>query len=304
MPHRTLAGILLMVAAMACFSVMNTLIRGLSLAMPSGQMVFLRNVMAFGIMVPLAVYHGPLLLRTGKIGQHFWRAAVGTVAMQLWFYSLSVLPLTLATALSFTTPIFATVFAIFFLGERAGLRRWAAVLAGFAGALVILRPEAHAADPRALFVLASSAAMAFASILVKSLTRTESPETIVFYMALFMIPFSLPLALPVWQPVSNAQLLDVFLVALFSTFAHLLLTRAYQRADMVALMPFDFTRLLFTAMLAYCFFGEVLDGRTALGALIIVVSALYIARREALHRRRSLLAEESVLSAGRGLPGG
>jgi drug/metabolite transporter (DMT)-like permease len=280
--------IMLMLMSMLCFSAMNIVIRSMAGELPSTQIVLLRNIFSLAIVVAWQVMltrHIPKFKTQRPFG-HFWRATAGICAMEAWFYSLTLLPINLATALSFTTPIFATIVAIVFLGERAGIRRWCAIMAGFIGMLIILRPGTEAMDPRALFVIFSSTMMAIAGTLVKSLTRTEPPETIVFYMALFMIPWS---ALPVighWQPVDSGQYGTIFVIALLSTIAHLFLARAFMRADMVMLMPFDFTRLIFTAIFAYFLFGETLDGPTLLGSLIIVASTVYIARREAKARKK------------------
>jgi len=280
---RSLEAIVLMIVAMFLFACMGVAVRLVAVEVNTAFMVFLRNVMSLFIVLTWTT----MLRRkkpnfsTTRMKSHFWRASVGVISMELWFYSLTILPLTLATALSFSTPIFSTIFAVLFLGEHAGIRRWSAIFAGFVGVMVILHPDSSALDPRAMIVLFSSAMVAVTSVMVKSLTRTESPETIVFYMALFMIPWSLPLALLHWQPVTFHGLWLIFLVALFSTSAHLMTTRAFKRADMVVLVPFDFTRLLFIAVLAYFFFSETMDGYTLAGSLIIIVSTVYIAHREA-----------------------
>jgi drug/metabolite transporter (DMT)-like permease len=172
------------------------------------------------------------------------------------------------------------------------MRRWGAIACGFAGMLVILRPGAGDISADALFVLASSLVMAVAGVLVKTLTRTEPPETIVFYMALFMTPWSLLPALGHIRPISAQALGLVALIALFSTVAHLLLARAYMRAEMVVLMPFDFSRLVFTALMAYALFGETLDAPTVAGSLLIVASTVYIARREAVRHLPNTTADE------------
>lgn len=280
-----LRGIALMVLAMACFAMMNAAIRELAGGMPTTQVVFLRNITSF-MMIALWIASRRQFsaLRTDRITSHLWRAAIGTVAMQIWFYSLSILPLTLATALSFTTPVFGTVFAIWILKEKASWRRWSAIAVSFVGVIIILRPDAESLNAAALIVLVSSALMALAGIVVKSLTRTQAPETIVFYMALLMTPLSAPLGILHWGPVSFSQAVLILFVAVTSTTAHLLVTRAYVHADMVTLLPFDFMRLLFTAGLAYVFFHEVMDGYTLLGAGIILAAAVYIAHRESVRR--------------------
>lgn len=281
----TLTAILLTVASMFCFAAMNAIIRGLSDTIPTGQMVFLRNVMSLIMIVGWIVARGQHAhFRTDRMKSHLWRAGIGFCAMELWFYGVSIMPLTLAVALSFTTPIFGTIFAIAVLKEKAGWRRWMAIAIGFIGVLIILRPNSAMFDEKSLIILASSALMAMAGVVVKSLTRTQPPETIVFYMALYMTPLSLPFALLHWADVTMAGWTGIFFISLFSTAAHLLMTRAYLRADMVTLLPFDFMRLIFTALLAWIFFQETMDTPTILGALIIMASSVYIAHREAVRR--------------------
>ena len=283
----SLHAIAFMLLGMLCFSAMNTAIRYMAGSMPSFQLVFLRNVFSLLIIIgwQMARIRAIPRFTTQRLFSHFWRATAGICAMEAWFYSLTLLPLTLATALSFTTPIFSTIIAICLLGEKAGLRRWSAIMVGFVGMLIILRPGTDAMSTDALFVIFSSIMMGIAGTLVKSLTRTEPPETIVFFMALFMVPWSaLPVFLPWgsgWHDVTGFQLEIVFIIALLSTIAHLFLARAMMRADLVMLMPFDFTRLIFTAVFAWFLFDETLDGPTFLGALLIVGSTVYIAHREA-----------------------
>lgn len=285
----------LMLLSMACFAAMNTAIRYMAGSMPSPQLVMLRNIASLLLIV---LWQGLLTRRlpyftTRRLTGHFWRATAGICAMEAWFYSLTVLPLTLATALSFTTPIFSTVIAILWLGERAGVHRWSAIVTGFIGMLVILQPGAAPMSPDALFVLFSSVMMGISGTLVKSLTRTESPETIVFFMAFFMVLWSILPVIGRWQPVTLHQLAIVLLIGLLSTTAHLLMARAFHRADLVTLMPFDFTRLIFTAIFAFLLFGETLSSAAWLGALIIVGSTVYIAHREARTGRIYALPQEN-----------
>ncbi len=284
---KTLQAIILMLISMACFASMTAIVRLLSASMHTTEIVFLRNVVSLAIVVAwkIMLHQDVPRFTTTRLKGHFWRASIGILAMETWFYSLTIMPLTLATALSFTTPIFSTIFAILFLREKAGVRRWAGIAAGFAGMLIILRPDMQPIDSSAFLVLASSAIIAVSGVLVKTLTRTESPETIVFYMALFMIPWSLLPALPHLESVSLYQFWLVFLIALFSTAAHLMMARAYMRVDLVVLMPFDFTRLVFIAIIAYFLFGEVMTSDTITGSLVIVASTVYIAHREAKRKK-------------------
>lgn len=285
-----LRAIMLMVGAMAFFAVMNTAIRALAGHMGSMQMVFLRSVLSLIFITALMLrQHGVVRapFATTRFKGHMWRSTLGLAAMEVWFYSLTLLPITLATALSFTTPVFVTLFALAFFGERAGWRRWMAITASFIGVLIILRPGLGVVQPSALLVLLSSALMALAAVAVKTLSRNEPPERIVFYMSLIITPLSLPFALLHWVEFGWQDIGLLLIIAYFSTMAQLWMARAYQLADMVTLMPFDFTRLLFVAILGYVFFGEVLDGRSWLGAGVIVASTVYIVYREQVAARRN-----------------
>jgi len=286
--NRTLSAIGFMLASMLCFSAMNTIIRHLATDLHSTQMVFMRNVLSLLIIIAIAavMQRGRPRFPTERLSGHIWRGTIGLLSMELWFHAITLMELTLATAISFITPILSTIIAILFLGEKAGIRRWGAIIAGFIGMLVILRPDASGMNPNVVFVLVSSTLMAIAGTVVKSLTRTEPPETIVFYMSLIMTLWSIVPAALYWRDFTLVHVGWAFLIALFSTGAHLMLARAYMRADVVVLMPFDFTRLIFTAILAYLFFAEIMDSQTIIGSLIIVASTVYIAHREARLNRK------------------
>lgn len=283
MKNTTTQAMALMLLSMLCFAAMNIIISALAGSMHATQMVLIRNIMSLGMVLVIAAFQqrGRPYFPTSRISGHFGRAFAGFTAMQLWFYSVTIMPVTMVTALSFTTPIFAAIFAIIFLGERAGIRRWSAMGVSFLGVLLILRPDVQGLNTGVFYVLASSAAMAVAGTFVKSLSRTEAPETIVFYMALVMAPLSAPLGILHWQSPTGLQWTGIAAIAVLSTTAQLMMARAYQRAEMVVLLPLDFTRLIFTSFFAYLCFGEVLDSHAWLGAGVIVASTLYIAHREA-----------------------
>ena len=290
---RTLGAMALMVAAMASFSVLNVAVRILADdGMHSTQTVLWRNVFSMLLVAPLVLRFGLKGLRTHRLRDHFWRATIGVIGMQSWFYAVTIMPLNSATALSLTSPIITAVLAILLLGERAGWHRWGAIIAGFIGTLIILRPGTEMFAAESLIVLFAASMWALAGLLVKTLTRTERPTLIVYYMGLFMTAWSLPAALPLWQWPHGEAWGWLALAGIAATGAQLGLAHAFARADMVVLMPFDFSRLVFTGILAYLCFDEVADTMTWLGAAIIVASAVYITHREALHKKRQ--ARETV----------
>jgi drug/metabolite transporter (DMT)-like permease len=277
--------ILLMLASTACFSLMNILIRYASLDLHSTVIVFFRNVFCVVLLLPimLSVHGGGI--RTDRPRGHFWRATVGIIGMQAWFYSLTILPLNQATALSYTSPLFSTLFAVLYLHEKASRTRWLALFVGFLGAMLILRPDPDNFDARALIVVFAATIWAVAGMLVKTLTLTEPPLRIVFLMSIIMSLWSLPPALYFWSPVALSDLVLLVGVAAVSIGAQWSLTKAYSLADVSSLMPFDFSRLVFTAILAYLAFGETSDYTTWIGAAIIVLSAAQAARLESRRAR-------------------
>lgn len=272
-----------MLASTASFSLMNMFIRMLSDdSIHTTAIVFWRNLFAVAVLLPWALKNGAALLQTQRLGSHFWRATIGIIGMQSWFFAVASLPLNHATALSFTAPLFTTLFAMLFLKESADALRWGGLLVGFVGVLIILRPDTAHFELASMVVLFATSMWAIAGMLVKSLTRTEPPLRIIFYMALFMMLWAFPMALPHWSWPNAPQLLLLAVVALASTSAHWFLVKAYSLCDVVKLMPFDFARLIFTAIFAWLFFHETSDAQSWLGASVIVASAFVIARRDAL----------------------
>ena len=284
--NATLKAIVMMISSMAWFSLMNIFIRMASEELHTTQIVWWRNLFCVFLMLPWVFSQGEKGWKTERLSRHFWRSCIGIAGMQLWFYCIATLPLNEATALSFTAPIFTAIFAMIFLGERAGLHRWGAIGIGFIGALIIIHPDPDHMNTDLLVVPAATTLWAMAALLVKSLTKTEPPNRIVFYMSCFMSLLAFPLALAFWQWPTLEQFGLMGLIAITSLGAHLCLVRAYAGADVVSLTPFEFFRLIFTAIFAYIAFGESASFEAWIGGAIIVASSAYIAYREALHKRR------------------
>jgi len=281
-PNRPyLRGVLFMVASTASFSLMNVFIRMGAEEIPVTMQVFLRNALTVIVLLPLACRQHFALLRTQRLTSHFWRATIGVVGMQAWFYCVSILPLNQATALSFTAPIFTTVVAVLLLNEKADRWRWAGLFLSFVGVFIILQPSGSEFTWQSLLVLFATSMWAVAGVLVKSLTRTESPLRIVFFMSLFMALWSLPPALYHWHWPDPQSWWVLLAMATTAFFAQWLLAKAYKETDVVKLVPFDFGRLIFTAIFAYIAFGETSALHTWLGAAIILGSAVLAVRRDA-----------------------
>ena len=293
-PRRTVAGAVWMIAACAGFATMTGFIRYISTELHAFEIAFFRNLFGLVVMLPWLARVGFSGLKTKRIGLYTVRGVTGMLALLCWFWAVTVLPLADATALSFTSPLFATIFAAVVLSEVVRARRWIALAFGFLGAVIILRPGAQSIGLPELAVLFSALMMAASATVIKRLSDTESPSAIVMYMVIYLTPMSLVPALFVWKTPSWEMLGLLFVMGIVATLAHQCLTRSFAIADASAVLPFDFTRLLFAALIGYLVFDQVPDVWIGVGAAVIVASSVYIAHREAVVARSERLATEAA----------
>ena len=285
MPQPVVAA-LYMVAATVLFSIMVASVRHVSSEVASFEIVFFRNLLGIVVIGPIVARRGLGFLRTTKLKLLGWRTAFGLGSMFMWFYAVTVTPIAEAVALSFTSPLFVTIVAVFLLREKVGLPRWVATAIGFGGTMIVLRPGIAEVTTGHLLLIASSILMAISIVSIKILARTEPPERIVAYIVILFTPVSLIPALFVWEWPSLNAWFWLFVVAGAGTFAHIAFTRALSKADASAVMPLDFLRLPATAVIGYFAFSEIPDVWTFAGAVIIFVSSIYIARRESQDRKK------------------
>jgi drug/metabolite transporter (DMT)-like permease len=284
--------IALMLIAALGFSLMNILIRWTAGDLHPFQIAFFRNLFGLVFMLPWLIKNGIRSFKTNRFKLFFIRAILGLISMLSYFWGISVLPLAKAVSLSFTVPLFVTLGAALVLKEEVHFRRWIAVLVGFIGTLIILRPSVDGDLFASLVVVGSSITMSASVLIIKSLSRTENTNVIVMYMVLLMTPLSLPVAMTVWQWPSLEIWLWVILMGFLGSFAHLMFTHALKMSEVTIVMPFDFARLPFIIVLAWIVFDQSVDQWTIIGAIIVFSSGVYIARREALlNKKRALLAK-------------
>ena len=280
-------GIILMCLSTIAFSVMHGLVRFVSEVLPPFQIAFFRNIFGLAFLLPILLRSRFLILRTKKIGLHLLRGIINLAVMLMFFTAISITPLAKVTALSFTAPIFMAVLAVLVLGERFRIYQWGAIISGFIGMLIILRPGLIEIDKGSLLVTAGAALWAVAMIIIKIQSRTESSVTIVAYMGIFLGVFSIIPAYFVWQPFGLQTLGLLVLIGLSGTIAQIALSQSLKEADPTATMPFDFLKLIWAAMIGAWFFAEVPDLFTWIGATVIFLSGFFIALRE---RRTSISA--------------
>lgn len=280
-------GIVLMCLSTIAFSIMHGLVRFVSEVLPPFQIAFFRNIFGLAFLLPLLMRSRFAILRTKQIGLHALRGVINMAAMLMFFTALAISPIAKVTALGFTAPIFMAILAVLVLGERFRIYRWSAIFLGFVGMLIILRPGLVAIDTGALLVIGSAALWAVAMIIIKIQSRTESSLTIVAYMGIFLGVFSIAPAVWVWQPFGLQTLGFMVLIGLFGSIAQMAISESLKETDSTALMPFDFLKLIWTAIIGVWFFSEIPDIYTWIGATVIFLSGLFIAIRErSIQRQR------------------
>ncbi len=284
-PH--IRAVVLMLISTLCFTSMHTVIR---YAATEGEMhpfevAFFRNVFGLLAVLPFALRGRAAAFRTRRLKLHALRGSMQVFAMLMFFYALSITPLAKISAVSFTAPLFATLGAIIFLGERIRARRIIALVLGFTGAMIIIQPGLIELDLGAVLVMTSSSIWACAILIIKSLSRTESSLTITTYQNVFLIPFTLVAAWFFWTWPSW-QMLGLFAVmGMFGSIAHVAMAEALKLAETTAVLPYDFVRLIWASGIGFVMFGEIPEIWTWVGGGLIFASTTYIAFREARLKR-------------------
>ncbi len=278
-------GALYMVISAFFFAVTAGLIRFATREVHPFEAAFLRSFAGLVFMLPLVMRGGMALVRMKRPRLYFVRGILSAAGTLMWFSALAVIPVGEAVALNFTAPLFATMMAPFILHEVVRARRWTACILGFIGVLIMLRPGIEAVTLGALLSIGSAATIGCNMIIIRVVSQEDNVRTVVLAFSFYLSVFTLVPALAVWQTPSWEVLGAMVLGGVLSTLAHLLLTRAMAIAELSAIAPLDFVRLLFAAGIGFIWFSEVPDIWSAVGAVVIAGSAVYIARREALAAR-------------------
>jgi drug/metabolite transporter (DMT)-like permease len=246
----------------------------------SFQTVFCRLFFAFIILLPLALHAGIGAIATTQIKIYVLRSISGIIAMWMWFYAVTLIPIGEQTAFSFLAPLFTTIGATLFLGEVVRLRRWIAILIGFIGALIIIRPGIIELSLGHVVAIATALAFGCSMLILKHLTRKDDPLIIVFISHLIMMPLALLPALYVWEWPQFEVWMILIATGPVAVIGHVTLTKAYKLADASFVAGVDYARLPFAVLFGWILFGELSDIWTWIGASVIFGSSFYVIRRE------------------------
>ncbi|HIG13987.1 MAG TPA: DMT family transporter [Gammaproteobacteria bacterium] len=276
----TIRGIGFLLISTLSMSAMITLVRHLSADLHPFQLAFFRAFFGFVVFIPLFIQQGLAPLRTQRLALHGLRATLHSISVILFFYGLMMTPLAKAISIQFSAPLFASILAIVILGEPLRLGRIAALTVGFAGALVVLRPGIVPIGVETIAILIAAAMWGTALIVIKALARTESSATMTIYSTLLMSPITLIIAIPVWQHPNWIQLFLLLIVGALASAGHLALATAMKHAEVTALTPVEFTKLIWVAAFGFVFFDEIPDWGIWIGGSLIFAATTYMGLRE------------------------
>jgi len=278
MPGRSLS-VLLMILSGVCFVTMHSAAKYLADEVHIFEIVFLRCALVVVILSPFLFKEGKKSLFTKQPKNQIYRIVTNSIAILLFFYGLSISPLSLATVLNFTAPIFTVIFAIIFLKEKLTTYRLISLVLGFIGVMCVLRPDLSL-NLGGLLVLLSSLVWASSLIFIKKLTKTDSAVTISLYAGVGMMPATFVAAYPYFEEINFVQFLFVLFIAVSGTTAQTLLNSALKRGDLSFLLPLDFLRLIWSVLLGIALFEESTSVSLWLGGLFILGATTLIVTSE------------------------
>ncbi len=280
---RTARGAALVTLGSFTLVVMAMLVKQVGSRIPPIEILFFRSIVGFLFVLPMFIRNPLEPLRTKRLGMHAVRGVIGTLGNICFFWTITHMLLADAMALQFSRPLFMIPLAMAFLGELAGFRRTAITLVGFAGIALYARPFTEGFDPGAFVGAAGALFGALIVICIKRLATTEPTRTIMFYYAISNAVFSLIPTIWLWVTPNGTELVMLVLIGFLGIAGQGLITHGWTLGDVTALVPLDYSRIVYSAVLGYLVFGEMPGLWSFAGMAIIVASSLYLVLTE---RRR------------------
>ena len=275
------------------FSVMEILVKFLSSSYPIGELVFFRGF--FGLLPIIFIMPKKKFFqnfKTKKIKLHIFRTITGCFALISIFFSLKYLPLADAISITFAAPIFATIFSIFFVKEIVGKKRWFAVLIGFLGILIILKPGTSLFSIYSIFPILFCVGFAASASLIRILSKTDKNYLISFYytagltlVSLFLDPLS-------WKIPLFKDCLLLISIGIIGSLGNIIITEAYRKSEISLITPIKYLNLIFAIVFGYFLFNEVPEYSTLIGSVFIIVSTVIIFIRERKLNKKNIIPKE------------
>ncbi len=287
--ERPSLGFATMLLSILLFTMMDASVKWLGAIYPTAQIMFFRCAVALIPVIVIIYLRGGIgVLRTRQKRLHLLRSTLGIGAMGFAFYAFSLMPLAEAISILHTAPLFMTALSVLILREKVGLRRWSAVLLGFVGMLIVVRPGAGMLESGGIYMLTAAFLIGCTTVIIRHLGKIDDPVCITFYFTVTGLVVSLGgLLLQGWRQPPPAELLLLLLVGLFGGLAQYLMTLSYRYLAVGILAPLKYLTIVFGGAIAYLVWGEVPDLQSIAGIGIIVASGLYTLHREWLLGARS-----------------
>ena len=261
------------------FVIMHSAVKYLSKEVHIFEIAFFRCALVVFVLAPLIFQQGKSIFITKQPKIQFLRISTNSVAMLCFFYGITSTPLAQLTTLGFTVPIFATILAVIFMGEKIRIRRTSALIIGFIGTIIVMRPDISI-ELGAMLIIFSSFLCSVCLIFIKKLTQTDSAITISLYFGIGMIPATFAMAFPVLEMIDMRQFIILVFIAITGTLAQTIMNSALKKGDLALLLPFDFLRLIWSVLIGYALFAEEPQITLWIGGVLIIGSTSYIAWRE------------------------
>ena len=268
------------------FVIMHSAVKYLSKEVHIFEIAFFRCALVVFVLAPIIFQQGKSIFITKQPKIQFLRISTNSVAMLCFFYGITSTPLAQLTTLGFTVPIFATILAVIFMGEKIRIRRTSALIIGFIGTIIVMRPDISI-ELGAMLIIFSSFLWSVCLIFIKKLTQTDSAITISLYFGIGMIPATFTMAFPVLEMIDIRQFLILVFIAITGTLAQTIMNSALKKGELALLLPFDFLRLIWSVLIGYALFAEEPQITLWIGGILIIGSTSYIAWREAKLKKNS-----------------
>jgi drug/metabolite transporter (DMT)-like permease len=278
-----------MIVSCIAFAFMWVMIRYASQQVHAFEIVFFRNFIGMLVLLPMLLTT-PGLLRIDRITSHLRRATSGFIATMGTFYAVAHAPLATALSINYTAPLFATVGAVLFLGEKIRGRRVAALVIGFIGMLIVVRPGALPMTAGVIAAMVSAVSTAFSIIAIRSLVMSDDSRAVAAWTFILTTIPSLIVACFVWTWPTREVWPLLGAIGVAAAIGQLSLSRAFALAEASAILPYDFVRFGLIATAGIALFGERIDALTIVGGLVILATTIYLAVREALVARNTRAA--------------
>jgi len=291
--NNILLGILFMTLAMFCLSVNDVLVKGLSSTYPIWEVIFFRAFSGVIISIVLVVFFGWQTLKTKKPLGHLIRAFSSVACVVFYFFGLKYLMLSENVAIVHSAPILATLLAVPILGEKLGLHRITAIVLGFIGVLIIVKPGSDLFKIESLFPLTAAFFMAASYLATRFLMSTESSVSIIFYYSLALLITSLVFFPNHFVIPSLFNFIPLMALGVMGSLGHYFLAQAAKSAEVVVITPFEYTSFIFLGVMGYFFYNEVPGASVFIGMLLVFLSGIYIVYRE--QQKKKNIVSKTIL---------